>query len=205
MLPPLCSNPSNQPITPTTELQNSSSVEPRLFADEGLLITYYLTSSCQKSISSASFPFWQQVILKARLYPLLLILLSVHDAYFFSSLFVRFFVVCLRCVSNYQRCFESLSFCFSNPKKNQEKSKFHAIVHVIRKGLLALFLVEYSSDLTRNEIFFGISPGGGSCLNALGLGRDHQVHLWSSDPLEYTYEEYHMRELFQTFAVLNNG
>ena len=102
--------------------------------------------------------------MKARLYPLLLILLSVHDAYFFSSLFVRFFVVCLRCVSNYQRCFESLSFCFSNPKKNQEKSKFHAIVHVIRKGLLALFLVEYSSDLTRNEIFFGISPGGALAL-----------------------------------------
>jgi len=86
--------------------------------------------------------------------------------YLFSSLFVHFFVY-IGCISNFQRWFVSLSFCFSNPKNIfSNKSKFHAIVHIIREGLLALFFVLYLSDLTRYEFFFGIFPGGGSCLAA---------------------------------------
>ena len=86
--------------------------------------------------------------------------------YLFSSLFVHFFVY-IGCISNFQRCFVSLSFCFSNPKNIfSNKSKFHAIVHIIREGLLALFFVLCLSDLIRYEFFFGIFPGGGSCLAA---------------------------------------
>ena len=115
-------------------------------------------------------PVGHQVILKARLNPLLLLLflfVSVHDAYLSLQFSFCAFFCLYRVHFKLSTVFRIIIILFLKPQKYfLNKSKFHAIVHIIREGLLALFFVLCLSDLIRYEFFFGIFPGGGSCLAA---------------------------------------